>query len=203
MDECETRSGRRMISNPYQSALDVSVGLMGLFLTVTLVSLALMNRDDGGLFAVLVFVSGGLFLLFGLIGLVAWVMGWRTRRQVVAFLDSARRLQELGVEFYATSGTGEFMRSHGMDPKILKWPLDGGSPNAVDYIKEKKVDLVINIPKHYKKEELTNDYIIRRTAVDFDVPLITNLQMAQRLAEALQRIPIDALKVRSWSKYNR
>ena len=83
----------------------------------------------------------------------------------------------------------------------MQWPLDGGSPNAVDYIKQGKVDLVINIPKHFQKEELTNDYIIRRTAADFGVPLITNRQLAERLAEALERIPIADLRVRSWRRY--
>ena len=48
---------------------------------------------------------------------------------------------------------------------------------------------------------MTNDYIIRRTAVDFGVPLITNLQLAQRLSEALCRVPIDQLKVRPWREY--
>ena len=71
----------------------------------------------------------------------------------------------------------------------------------MDFIKEGRLDLVINIPKHFQKEELTNDYIIRRTAVDFGVPLITNRQLAERLTEALERVPIDQLKVRPWREY--
>ncbi len=35
------------------------------------------------------------------------------------------------------------------------------------------VDLVINFPKNFQEEELTNDYLIRRAAVDFKVSLIT------------------------------
>ncbi len=118
-----------------------------------------------------------------------------------AFLEDARRLNGLGVEFYATKGTADFLKERNIDATVLKWPLEGGSPGAVDYIKDGKIDLVINIPKHYQKEELTNDYIIRRTAVDFGVPLMTNLQLAQRLTEALTRIPIDKLKIRSWRSY--
>jgi carbamoyl-phosphate synthase large subunit len=118
-----------------------------------------------------------------------------------AFQDSARRLVKLGVELYATGGTADFLEKNGVSTKVLQWPLDGGSPNAVDYIKEGKIDLVINIPKHFQKEELTNDYIIRRTAVDFGVPLITNRQLAERLTEALERVPIEELKVRSWRQY--
>jgi carbamoyl-phosphate synthase large subunit len=118
-----------------------------------------------------------------------------------AFLDGARRLKNLGVKLYATSGTGEFLKKNGIDSTVLAWPLDERTNSALDAIKGGKVDLVINIPKHYQKEELTNDYLIRRTAVDFGVPLITNLQIAERLTEALERIPISELKVRPWSSY--
>jgi carbamoyl-phosphate synthase large subunit len=118
-----------------------------------------------------------------------------------AMLDSVRRFVELGVELYATQGTAEFLDRNGVETTVLRWPLEGGSPNALDYLKQRKVDLVINIPKHFQKEELTNDYLLRRTAVDFGVPLITNRQLAERLSEALERVPIDQLKVRSWSTY--
>jgi carbamoyl-phosphate synthase large subunit len=118
-----------------------------------------------------------------------------------AFLHSARRLHGMGVQLFATQGTADFLAAHSLQAEVLRWPLDGGDPNAVDYIRERKIDLVFNIPKHYQKEELTNDYIIRRAAVDFGVPLITNLQVAERLVEALEEIPMDQLKVRSWSRY--
>ncbi|UCE24946.1 MAG: carbamoyl-phosphate synthase (glutamine-hydrolyzing) large subunit [Candidatus Zixiibacteriota bacterium] len=118
-----------------------------------------------------------------------------------AFIEGASCLRNLGVEFYATGGTAEFMTRYGFQVSVLRWPLEGGSPNALDHIKDGKIDLVINIPKDYRKEELTNDYLIRRTAVDFGVPLITNLQLAQRLAESLGRVPLDRLEIHSWHKY--
>jgi carbamoyl-phosphate synthase large subunit len=121
----------------------------------------------------------------------------------VAFLESAHRLRSLGVEFFATQGTADFMRQGGLEPDVLRWPLDGGSPNALDYIREKRVDLVINIPKDFGKEELTNDYMIRRAAVDYGIPLITNLQLAQRLAESLSRVPVESLGVQRWTEYGR
>ncbi|MDJ0763271.1 MAG: carbamoyl-phosphate synthase (glutamine-hydrolyzing) large subunit [Myxococcota bacterium] len=118
-----------------------------------------------------------------------------------AFLDGAKRLKSLGIDFYATGGTAEFLERNGIASEVLSWPLDEKPNSAIDVIKNHQVDLVINIPKHYQKEELTNDYLIRRAAVDFDVPLLTNLQLAQRLSEALCRIPMQDLKVRSWRKY--
>ncbi|HUT76572.1 MAG TPA: carbamoyl-phosphate synthase large subunit, partial [Polyangia bacterium] len=120
-----------------------------------------------------------------------------------AFLAGARRLESLGVEFLATRGTAGFLNSHGIATTSLAWPLEAGEPNARDVIRERRVDLVINIPKHDGVEELANDYVIRRTAVDFGVPLITNLQLAQRLSEALARVPLDRLEIRPWSSYRR
>ena len=117
------------------------------------------------------------------------------------FLSKTRLLKDLGIRFYATKGTADFMSRNGIDATVLHWPLDEESPNTVDYIKNKKVDLVINIPKNYQEDELTNDYIIRRCAVDHGVPLITNLQLAQRFVEALSRKSIESLQVKSWSEY--
>ena len=54
-------------------------------------------------------------------------------------------------------------------------------------LSQRRIDLVINIPKNYREDELTNDYLIRRRAVDFGIPLITNIQLAQRFVEALAR----------------
>ncbi len=118
-----------------------------------------------------------------------------------AFLNGAKRLRRLGIELYATGGTAEFLARNDIESTVLSWPLDEKPNSAIDVIKKRQVDLVINIPKHYQKEELANDYLIRRAAVDFDVPLLTNLQLAQRLTEALERIPMDQLKVRRWSSY--
>jgi carbamoyl-phosphate synthase large subunit len=86
--------------------------------------------------------------------------------------------------------------------QTVHWPLDEKSSNAVDYIKQGKIDLVINIPKNYQNEELTNGYLIRRAAVDYNVMLITNRQIAMRFIESISRSVHDRLDVRSWQEYN-
>lgn len=116
-------------------------------------------------------------------------------------LESLRLMMRQGIRFYATGGTAEFMRANGIPAKTLHWPLDKKSPNTIDYIKEGKVDLVVNIPKNYQEDELTNDYIIRRAAVDYNVPLMTNRQLAMRFAEAISRKSIDDLQIMSWDEY--
>ncbi|MCF8306897.1 MAG: carbamoyl-phosphate synthase (glutamine-hydrolyzing) large subunit [Ignavibacteriales bacterium] len=119
----------------------------------------------------------------------------------VELLESTRKFLKLGVNFFATKGTAKFMASHDIPVETLKWPLEGGSGNVMDYLKSGKINLVINIPKNFQEDELTNDYIIRRTAVDYKIPLITNRQLAMRLAEALSVVSLDNLEIKSWDEY--
>ncbi len=116
-------------------------------------------------------------------------------------LESLRQMMKLGIKFYATSGTAKFMHSNGIPVEPIEWPTNNKSSNAVELIKSKAVDLVINIPKNFQEEELTNDYLIRRTAVDYKIPLITNRQLAMRLAEAMTNKDPLNLDVKSWDEY--
>ncbi len=119
----------------------------------------------------------------------------------VAFTESARLLHGLGIRLYATLGTAEFLERSGIPATPVRWPSEGGTPNALELIDRKEVDLVINVPKHFQEAELSNDYLIRRRAVDFGIPLLTNIQLANRLAEALARKGIDDLKIRDLQSY--
>lgn len=119
------------------------------------------------------------------------------------FVSSARLLQDTGIRIYATQGTAEFMRPYGIKPHVLHWPLEGKDPNVLDYLAERKIDLVINIPKNYQEEELKNDYIIRRKAVDYNIALITDLQLARRFIEAFVRVPIEKLSIKAHADYLR
>ena len=116
-------------------------------------------------------------------------------------LPAARLLMGMGVKFYATEGTSKFLAENGVPSEQVYWPSDNVSPNAADVIKSRSVDLVVNIPRSDQEEELTNGYLIRRTAVDYNVPLVTNRQIALRLAESLSRTSLDELEIKSWSEY--
>lgn len=116
-------------------------------------------------------------------------------------LDACRRFIKLDIKLYATVGTAKFLKTHNIPVEMLHFPLTGGTPNANEFIKSGKIDLVINLPKNFQEEELTNDYIIRRTAVDYKIPLITNRQIAMRLSEALSEIDLENLPIVSWNEY--
>jgi carbamoyl-phosphate synthase large subunit len=75
-------------------------------------------------------------------------------------------------------------------------------PNTLDYLKNKVIDLVINIPKDLSSNELDNDYTIRRSAVDFNIPLITNARLASAFLIGVCKIDIDEISIRSWDEYS-
>ncbi len=122
-------------------------------------------------------------------------------RSKIELLNSARMLQEKGLTIYATGGTHDFFVKSGVDSTMLHWPGDDKSPNTMDYLRQKKIDLVINIPKDLSKSELDNDYRIRRSAVDFNIPLITNARLASAFIYSFCKIGVEEIGIKAWSEY--
>jgi carbamoyl-phosphate synthase large subunit len=118
-----------------------------------------------------------------------------------AFLPVVARLQRMGYSFYATAGTARHLRANGVDVETLRWPLEGGTPNCIDYLRAGRIGLVINLPKNNERNELSNDYLIRRAAIDHQVPLLTNFNLTERLVEALEAVDFENLPVREWSEF--
>ena len=117
------------------------------------------------------------------------------------FLESTKLITQMGLTLFATKGTAQFLEKNGIPSTVLHWPLDQKEPNTLTYIANGTIDMVINIPKNIEKEELDNDYLIRRKAVDFNVPLITNLQLAKRYIEAMSQTTLQDLDIKSWDEY--
>ncbi|NQT76854.1 MAG: carbamoyl-phosphate synthase (glutamine-hydrolyzing) large subunit [Bacteroidetes bacterium] len=122
-------------------------------------------------------------------------------RSKIELLNSAKLLKEKGYHLFATKGTAGFLLSHDIEATVLHWPDSEKSPNTVDYIRQHKIDLVINIPKDLTKDELYNDYHIRRTAVDHNIPLITNARLASAFIIAFCRYSMDDITIKSWDEY--
>lgn len=117
------------------------------------------------------------------------------------FLNSAKILSKLGLEIYATAGTSMFLSKNGLKTHMLHKIYENKKPNVIDVLLDKKVDLVINIFDPYYKKEFDDDYQIRRTTVDFGIPLITNLQTAELFAASLAAKKLTDLKPLPWDFY--
>lgn len=117
------------------------------------------------------------------------------------FLPAARKLLGLGYKLFGTEGTAEFLRQNKIPAETLYKARSGKKPNLIDYLMEKKLDLVINIPKSYGRDEITDGYLIRRRAIDSNIPLITNLQIGKALVDAVERYKLEDLGVKPWKAY--
>jgi carbamoyl-phosphate synthase large subunit len=122
-------------------------------------------------------------------------------RSKVELLNSARALIEKGHKLYATRGTQEFLNNAGVEAHVAFWPDENKSPNTIELIRNREVDLVVNIPKNLSESELDNDYSIRRSAVDYNVPLLTNARLASAFILAFCRINETDLEIKSWDAY--
>jgi len=122
-------------------------------------------------------------------------------RSKIELLTSARMLTEKGYKLFATPGSARFLEENKIPATILYWPDDEHSPNTLEYLKNRTIDLVINIPKDLSKTELNNDYQIRRAAVDFNIPLITNARLASAFIYAICKLQPEEIAINSWDEY--
>jgi len=124
-----------------------------------------------------------------------------TMRSKVELIISCRLLAEKGYNLFATYGTHNFLKLNGIESTPLHWPDENKKPNTLDYIKNGMIDLVVNIPEDLSKSELSNDYTIRRSAVDFNVPLVTNARLASAFIIAFCKMNIEDISIKSWDEY--
>ncbi|HCC28904.1 MAG TPA: carbamoyl phosphate synthase large subunit, partial [Marinilabiliales bacterium] len=122
-------------------------------------------------------------------------------RSKVELVNSCKMLIEKGYNLFATKGTAQFLSLNGIPVTALHWPDEDAKPNVLDYLRGKMIDLVINIPKDLSKEELANDYTIRRSAVDYNIPLITNARLASAFIYSFCKLNPEQLEIKSWNEY--
>ena len=125
-----------------------------------------------------------------------------TAKQKAAMLDAARMLTDHGYEIFATDGTSRYLTENGIPNTLVYWPSDEGKqPQALDMLHERKIDMVVNVPKNLTVHELSNGYKIRRAAIDLNVPLITNSRLASAFINAFCTVDIDDIDIKAWGEY--
>ncbi len=93
-----------------------------------------------------------------------------------------RAYAALGHSLVATPGTRALLEDAGIATQRIN-KISDGSPHVLDLILARSVDLVINDAKG--AAELSDDYKIRRAAVEASIACLTSLDTARALAEAL------------------
>lgn len=123
-------------------------------------------------------------------------------KQKAEMLDAAKMLKAYGYNIYATGGTSKYLEENGIENTLVYWPSDEGQyPQALDLLHDKKIDMVVNIPKDLTPRELTNGYKIRRASIDFNIPLLTNSRLASAFISAFCHVQLDEIDIKAWGEY--
>ncbi len=119
----------------------------------------------------------------------------------VELLDSVKLLFEKGIKIYATPESHEFFKTNGIDSELVFCPISGKSPDASEIIKSGKVELVVNIPKQTSENKVSDDFAIRRAAVDFGVSLITNSKVASSFITAFCKKELKTIPLKHYGEF--
>lgn len=120
----------------------------------------------------------------------------------IKLLQALQKLEAHGWELFATENTHDFLAQHGVASRLLYKASEMLEPNAKTIIAERQVDLIINIPRNNDTQIISDGYVIRRLAIDHNIPLITNLQIAQLFMQCLTELNIDQIPVKAWADYS-
>ena len=121
--------------------------------------------------------------------------------QKADMLTASQLLAQRGYNIYATKGTSQYLTENGIKNTRVYWPTEEGTPQVIDLLREKKVDMVVNIPRDLSSREITNGYRVRRTAIDLNIPLLTNARLASSFIHAFATVNVDDLDIKSWDEY--
>ena len=104
-------------------------------------------------------------------------------------LGPAFQLHDLGYDLVGTEATASYLRGRGVPCKTVAFPTDDSmveDATATALLRDKKIKLAVNLHAPESKR-LEDNYMIRRTAADFGIALVTNPQVFELLAAALTR----------------
>lgn len=123
-------------------------------------------------------------------------------------LGACRLLTKNGYTIYATGGSYKYLIENDVPATRVLWPSEEEDPSlkghflsALKMLQDKEIDLEINVPKNFTPVELKNGYMLRRAAVDFNIPLITNARLATAFIRAFCNMSKDEIQIKSWDQY--
>ena len=125
------------------------------------------------------------------------------KRNKIELLEEAKSLFLLGYKIYATYHTAQFLRENNIKVQTLYKIHENKEPNIKTFLEKKKIDLVINITDSLFKKETEDDYIIRRLAIDCNIPLLTDLKATKLFIRSLKKLKSKEIKlqVKSQDEY--
>ena len=134
------------------------------------------------------------------------VGGKELKRQVIPL---AKKLKDLGFTIFATKDTALTLRNNGIETvRLYKVHEYGMEPNIMKCLQDGRIDMVINVPLPTTVEKefrqiMEDEYKIRRMAVDYNIPVIINLQLAKAIIDAIEKVREKPVIIKSLNDYHK
>ena len=124
------------------------------------------------------------------------------------FLSSAKVLEKMGYELFATAGTHQFLMDKGLRSTRVGKLYEGVHPNYADLLKDKKIGFSVVLPERFTdaatrvvEKGLSDGYQMRRLSIDVGIPIFTNAESATLFVESTHRYTVSDLEILPWSEY--
>ena len=133
------------------------------------------------------------------------VGGDELKKQIIPL---AKKIKSLGFTIFATEDTAKALKNNGVEAvRLYKVHEFGKEPNIMACLQEGHIDMVINIPMPTTVEQefktiLEDEYKIRRMAVDYNIPVIINLQLAKAVVDAIENVREKKVNIKSLNEYH-
>ncbi|MBY8990187.1 MAG: carbamoyl-phosphate synthase (glutamine-hydrolyzing) large subunit [Candidatus Lokiarchaeota archaeon] len=134
------------------------------------------------------------------------VGGEELKKQIIPL---AMKLKDMGFTIFATEATALALKNSGIYAvRLYKIHEAGMEPNIMGCLQNGAIDLVINIPMPTTVEEkfatiIEDEYKIRRMAVDYNIPVIINLQLARAIVDAIKDVRKKEVEIKSLNEYHK
>lgn len=133
------------------------------------------------------------------------VGGEKLKNEVIPL---AKEISKLGFTIFATEDTKNTLTRNNINAvKLYKVHEYGLEPNIMQCLQDGRIDMVINIPLPTTVEEkfktiMEDEYKIRRMAVDYNIPVIINLQLAKAVIDAIKNMREKKIEIKSLNEYH-
>lgn len=119
----------------------------------------------------------------------------------IKFLESARLLHKNAITIYATYNTSNFLKRFKIPSVLIHKIYEDKSPNVIELFQERQVEIAVSIADPTAPKDIHDDYLIRRSAVDNNIPLYTDLKKAELFVHAIANKKLSDLLIKSWDEY--
>jgi carbamoyl-phosphate synthase large subunit len=118
-----------------------------------------------------------------------------------ALEQSLPQLKELELPLYSPKETWQFLHEHGLDATLLHGVEEQEEPNVRSVFQRKEIDLALVVVAGRLQKDFDENYIMRRLAIDSNIPLFTKIKQMRLFLNALIKKDLATLPIKAWDEY--